>query len=68
MRYFDYLKVARQAGIAEGKLEELCALMRTEFPGDDMMAELHVLRACKVVRDGIATLDEVLRSLPRAAA
>ena len=77
MEYFDYKKVAREAGIADGKLSELCRVMRSEFPRDDMMFELHVLRACMAVRDGHIRIEDALgteaatrgarggRSLPR---
>ena len=67
MRYFDYARVAREARIPRSKLEELCALVRAEFPGDDMMADLHILRACKAVRDGTATLEAVLQQEAVAA-
>ena len=62
MRYFDYEKAAREAGITEEQLKEVCASIRREFPKDDMMYELHVLRACAAVRDGRASLDDVLRA------
>ena len=68
MCYFDYVKAAREAGIPDDKLDQLRALVEAEFPGDDMMVELHLLRACKAVRDGRATLQEVLRPDPAAAA
>jgi hypothetical protein len=57
---FDYVTVARRAGISEAQLERLCALVRAEFPSDEMMAELHVLRALLVVERGDTTLEEVL--------
>ncbi len=60
MRYFDYESAAREAGIPEDKLQELVQIMQAEFPDDQMMAELHVLRACHAVLDGRATLDQVL--------
>jgi len=61
MRYFDYEQVAREAKIPADKLTELCRLVRQEFPWDEMMYELHVLRACLAIRDGHVTLEEVLR-------
>ncbi len=60
MRYFDYELAAREAGISDDLLEAIKRNMRCEFPDDEMLWELHVLRACNVVRDGLVTLDEVL--------
>ena len=58
MRYFDYETAARQAGISPDGLATLCELIREEFPSDDMMYELHVLRACLAIRDGHLSLDQ----------
>lgn len=66
MRYFDYEPVARAAKIPPAKLDELRRLFREEFPHDDMLYELHVLRACMAVREGLTTLEEALRR-PEAA-
>ena len=62
MRYFDYEKVAHDAGIAAEALEDLSRLIRREFPHDDMMYELHLLRACRAIRDGRLTLEDALKS------
>ncbi len=62
MKYFDYRKVAREAKIPAGKLNKLCKSIRNEFPADDMMYELHALRACMAIKDGYITVDEALRS------
>ena len=51
--YFDYESVAREAGIAPDSLEKLCAIVRRDFPTDEMMYELHVLRACMAVKRGV---------------
>ncbi|MFQ5852967.1 MAG: hypothetical protein ACE5JU_20595 [Candidatus Binatia bacterium] len=64
MRFFDYKKVAEQAGIPPDKMAELLSIMRREFPKDEMMFELHVLRACLAIRDGHVTIDEALKSQP----
>lgn len=66
MRYFDYETIAQEAKVPTDKLNELCTLLRREFPRDDMMYELHLLRACMAIRDGRVTLNEALR--PKAAA
>ena len=59
MDYFDYERVAREAGLTEDQLAAVKEAVREEFPTDDMMWELHVLRACMAIRDGHATLEDV---------
>jgi hypothetical protein len=63
---FDYLTVAGRATIRSEDLDRLVAMTRAEFPGDEMMVELHVLRAIQAVERGDVTIEELLR--PRAAA
>ena len=67
MEYFDYESVAREAGIPSDKLEALRKLVRQEFPFDDMMYELHLLRACMAIQEGHITIDDALRSEEKAA-
>ena len=64
MLHFNYDRVAEQAGISALRLRELCEVMRREFPADDMLYELHVLRACMAVRDGLVSLDDAIRPEP----
>jgi hypothetical protein len=63
---FDYLTAAKRVGIEPGNLERLAVLIRAEFPSDEMMFEIHVLRAILAVERGDTTLEEILR-LPVAA-
>ena len=63
MHYFDYEKVAQEAGLTDKDLASVKEVMRAEFPSDDMMWELHILRACAAIRDGHATLQDVTRRL-----
>jgi hypothetical protein len=60
MHYFDYEEVAREARIPAEKLEELRHLIKGEFPRDDMMYELHLLRACMAIKNGALTIDQAL--------
>ena len=62
MQYFDYENVARRAGISQEQLDELCKLVRQEFPRDDMMYELHLLRICLSIQSGHINLNQVLHS------
>ena len=64
--YFDFEEAARQAGICPGDLNQLCEAMHREFPNDEMMRELHVLRACMAVRDGLIRVEDALRAEPVA--
>jgi hypothetical protein len=68
MRYFDYGKVAKDAGISPRKLASLKAVVRREFPKDDMMFELHMLRVCTAIRDGYVTVEQALADESVAAA
>lgn len=67
MEYFDYKSVAKQASISPQKLDALQKLVRQEFPQDDMMYELHLLRACMAIQQGHTTIDEALRQERKAA-
>jgi hypothetical protein len=64
MRYFDYRKVAKEAGIPPDKIAKLISAIRKEFPKDNMMFELRVLRACLAIRDGRVTVEDALRPEP----
>ncbi len=68
MRYFDYETVAREAGIPPAALEALRALVRRDFPDDDMMFELYLLRSCKAIGDGHVTLEAALAPQEDASA
>ncbi len=64
MLYFDCKKTAYEAHIPEEKLDELSHLVRQDFPKDEMMYELHLLRACMAIKDGVLSLDEALKPEP----
>ncbi len=66
MRYFDYEAVAREAKVPSEKLQLLAKHVREEFPTDDMMYELHLMRVCSAIQAGYVSLDEALH--PRKAA
>jgi len=66
MRYFDYEAVAREAKIPADKLSALGKAVREEFPTDDMMYELHLMRVCSAIQAGYVSLEEALH--PRKAA
>lgn len=45
IKYFDYLKLAKENGVSNGVLKKIELEVKQEFPDDKMMFELHVLRA-----------------------
>ena len=46
------------------QLARLAKMIRRDFPADDMIYELHVLRACMAVRDGYAKIEDILPAAP----
>ena len=64
--HFDYEKLAQEAKIPQDKLIQLKKTLREEFPRDEMMYELHLLRICMSIKEGDVSLDEALRP-PQAA-
>ena len=66
MQYFDYETVAQDAKIPADKLKLLAKMVREDFPTDDMMYELHLMRVCSAIQAGFASLEEALH--PRKAA
>lgn len=46
-KMFDYESLAREYNIDPEELAHLVEEARKDFPNDDMMAELHVIRALR---------------------
>jgi hypothetical protein len=61
-------KVDREANIPPEALSELCRQIRQEFPTDDLMYGLHLLRVCMAIKEGALTLQDALQIEPEAAA
>ena len=60
MSYFDYEEAAREARIPAQELEELRHLIKRDIPRDEMMYELHLLRACMTIKNGVLTIEQAL--------
>lgn len=60
-RHFDYRRSAEQAGLSDHQLNLIKRMFRADYPTDDMLYELHVLRAASAIRDGLTTVDAVMR-------
>ena len=58
--YFDYLSAARDCRLTSEQVTALEAVERHEFPDDQMMFELHMLRVIEQDRAGHLKLEEVL--------
>lgn len=59
--FFDHPTAAKRAGVPQEKVDQLCGLFRTEFPSDEMMSELHIVRAILSIERGDTTFNEILR-------
>jgi hypothetical protein len=68
MHYFDYRKAASAANIRRKQLTRMRSVLRREFPRDDMMFELHMLRVCTAIRDGHVTIEQALEDESTEAA
>jgi hypothetical protein len=68
MKYFDYEKVAREAGISADNLNRLARFFFQEESNDPMLAELHTLRACMAIKEGHLTIEEALLEAQSLAA
>lgn len=58
--YFDYISVAKKCDISEDTLKKLEDIERKEFPRDQMMFELHMLRMLKAIDRGSVKPEEIL--------
>jgi hypothetical protein len=58
--YFDYLGAAKACHLTEEEVAVLETIERQEFPDDQMMFELHMLRLIEQIRAGRIKLGEVL--------
>lgn len=66
MNYFDYEEIAREANISSHNLDQLRKIIRNDFPHDEMMYELHLLRVCMAIKKGRVSIEEAIN--PRAEA
>ncbi len=53
-RLFDLEKVIRESSLSQEEIEQIKQEVREEFPNDEMMWELHVIRAIKSKQDKIS--------------
>jgi hypothetical protein len=58
--YFDHLSAARDCHLTPEQVATLEAMERHDFPQDQMMFELHMLRVIEQIRAGRLKIEEVL--------
>jgi len=63
VKYFDYESVAREAGVPNHLVESWREGFSVEYPGDEMMIELRLLRACNAAMGGANRLESVAQAL-----
>jgi hypothetical protein len=68
LNYFDYLSVARQAGISESELIAIEQLTRADYGSDDMLFELRMLRTCNAILGGKVSARQVIDDARRGDA
>lgn len=66
--YFDYPAVAREAGISDADLVAIERRVRQDYPDDPMMFELRMLRTCRAILDGSASVQDALQTDRSSAA
>ena len=58
--HFDYRPDAARAGLNAEQLGRLIARFEADYPSDLLLRELHLLRACRAIADGINTLAQAV--------
>jgi len=57
---FNLEEIKRESGLSAAELARLEEQIKREFEGDEMMFELHLIRAIKAIKKGWVTLQEAL--------
>jgi len=60
MGIFNLEETKRESGLSASELAQLEESVRAEFQNDEMMFELHLVRALKALKEGWVTLEEAL--------
>jgi len=64
---FDIDKIARESGLPEEIIGKIRDEVRQEFPKDEMMYELHVMRAIESEKNKAMRLKDERGSVPEMA-
>ncbi|MCL4198305.1 MAG: hypothetical protein KJZ69_12535 [Phycisphaerales bacterium] len=60
---FDYLRVAREAGVSPSDVATLERIVRADYPTDDMLYELRLLRVFSAIRSGRVTPAQAIADM-----
>lgn len=59
---FNYKDIAKKINLPENQLSEIAKMVRKDFPHDEMMFELHMLRSLMALERKDLTLKEILKA------
>lgn len=62
--YFDYVTVAREAGLTEDQIAALVERWRQDYGSDQNLLELRLLRVCNAIKKGACTFEQALAPEP----
>ena len=65
MHSFDYRPLAAELHLTREQLQSLELSVKHDYPKDEMMQELRMLRTLRAIRDGRQTLEGVLMEAGR---
>ncbi len=55
---FDIETTFRRSGLSVKEIEKIKRRVRTDFPNDDMMYELHIIRILNAMKKGYWKVDD----------
>jgi len=58
MEIFDLEKIKKESGLSTSEFTQLEEEIRREFEDDEMMFELHLIRAIRAIKEGWVVLEE----------
>jgi hypothetical protein len=58
---FNYEAIAKRINLPENRLSEIGKIIRKDFPRDEMMFELHMLRVLMALERKDLTLEDLLK-------
>lgn len=64
---FNVERLKKESGFSKETLKKIEDEVRKEFPDDEMMFKLHLLRVLSALKEGTISLDDVVSESKRAA-
>lgn len=59
---FDYESLAQSLNLSPGKLDQIRVCIRKDFPDDEMMFELHMLRVLMALKRKDVSFKEIVQA------